>query len=58
MDDHLVIAHIVALGQLDDAIQDQRVAKEFGFNNLQMLILSLFIGKDAFDANSFAIIGM
>src|SRR5687767_13869060 len=58
MDDHLVIAHIVALGHLDDAIQDHGVAEEFGFDKLQMLILCLFIRKDTLDAHALAIIRM
>ena len=58
MDNHLVITHVVALGQLDDAIQDHRIAEELCFDKLQMLVLCLFIRKDALDAQTLAVIRM
>src|SRR5687768_1911046 len=58
MDDHLVIAHVVALGELDDPIQDHRIAKELGLDELQMLVLCLFVRKDALDSHALAVIGM
>ncbi len=58
VNDHLVIAHIVALGQLDDPVQDQRIPEKFGLDDLDVLILRLFIRQDALDAQSFAVIGM
>ncbi len=53
-----MIAHIVPLGQLDDAIQDHRVAEELGLDELQVLVLCLFVRKDALDTQSLAIVGM
>src|SRR5687768_11008790 len=58
MHDHLVIAHIVAFGHLDDAIQDHGFAEELCLDKLKMLILGLFIRTDAFDAHALAIIWM
>src|ERR1041384_2764599 len=58
MDDHLVITHVVAFGQLDNPIQNHRVAKKFRLDNLQMLILRLFVRKDVFDSHTLAIIRM
>ncbi len=58
VDDHLVVAHVVTLGQLDNAIQDHRVAEELGLDELQVLVLCLFICKDSPDMQSLAIIRM
>jgi hypothetical protein len=43
---------------LDDTVEDHRIAEKFGFDKLQVLILSLLIRKDSFDANPFAIVGV
>jgi hypothetical protein len=47
---HFMIAGIIPLRELDDTIQNQRLAKKLGLNELEVLVRGLLIHQDFLDA--------
>ncbi len=51
-----MVTGVVALGQLDDVVQNQDIAKKFGLEDLDMLIFGASIGQDTFNVKALTVV--